>query len=734
MIRYYDEEHMFCLDTEHCSYQFEIKYGRYLLHRYYGRKISSPIRGIAGRNLGKNYSSLHPDYEHPEYSPDMELFEFPLEGRGDYRNPAFRGRRKDGSPVFDFVFSNYTISNGLIAAEGLPSVYSENLDNAETLDVVCRDDHTGLELHLLYGVLPEYDAIIRWAVMINKGHQIQTVERFMGFCLEFPDSEYDMITMEGAWAREHHQKRRTIGTGTTSISSTRGLSSHQYNPSAIICRKETTEDSGEAYGFSLLYSGNFRIEAEAGPYGTLRCLMGINDDTFSWNIASGASFTTPQTVFVMSSSGLNGFSQKFHRLIRERIIRGEYRDRERPILLNNWEATYFDFDHKTLVEIADSASQMGMELFVLDDGWFGNRNDDKSALGDWIENKKKLSEGLIGLSREIHQRGMKFGLWFEPEMVSPSSRLIKEHPEWVLGTLEESLSLGRNQLVLNLALEEVQKFIITTLTSILNESEIDYVKWDANRSISEYSSRKFSGDQQGELSHRYVLGLYHILDVLTRRFPHVLFEGCAGGGGRFDLGILAYMPQFWTSDNTDAVSRLKIQSGASLFYPSVSMGAHVSDVPNHQVGRYSSLEFRSSVAMSGNLGYELDIRSLSEEEREIISYDIAFYKKWRRIIQYGKFYRLSPINSCCGVGENEEFSWMFVSPDEKKAVLFWFRRLHVPSVPPSIVRMRGLNTEFTYLETNLGETFKGDELMYSGIVVPQPLGDFTSWIAEFSAV
>jgi len=484
--------------------------------------------------------------------------------------------------------------------------------------------------------------------------------------------------------------------------------------------KDATEDYGEVYGFSLVYSGSFLAQAEVDQYGIARVGIGLQPFNFQWLLEPGESFQAPEAVLVRSSQGLGGLSRTYHRLYRTRLCRGEFRDRKRPILINNWEATYFNFNADKIKEIAYAGKELGLELFVLDDGWFGKRDNDDSSLGDWVEDRRKLPEGLGKLGKDITAMGMEFGLWFEPEMVSPESDLYRKHPDWCLHVPGHKRSLARQQLVLDLSRKDVCDYIVESVSSVLSSAPITYVKWDMNRNMTEIGSALLPPERQRETGHRYILGLYDVMERIVSSFPHILFESCSGGGGRFDPGMLYYMPQTWTSDDTDAVERLKIQYGTSIVYPASSMGAHVSAVPNHQVHRSTPLETRGHVAMSGNFGYELDLTKLSEEEREDIRKQVTEYKELRMLIQYGDFYRLlSPF-------EGNETAWMFVSDDKKEAFATYFRVLAEPNPPLRRLRLKGLDPVKSYRLQHNGEVYRGDELMYFGLSLPQREGDFRS--------
>lgn len=713
------------IDAKSWSYQIEIRHGKYLVHRYFGKKLSGISELHQKRSFKKNYGTIHPDRTFNEFSFETELFELTSPGKGDYRIPLFNGRSSKGSSVFSFTYDSHEIMEGILDVHGLPGVYAEEGDSASTLKITCRDEDSGLYVHLYYGVLPEFDTLLRWCCFENRGTDPVSIERAMSFLLDTPEDNFDVLTLQGAYARERTAQRHRLTGGISSFSSLRGISSHHMQPFLGMLSPETGENSGSALGVLLVYSGNFLFEVEKTAYGTVRITSGIHNQGFSWLLEPGESFFTPQAVLVQSYEGLGGMTRSFHRLIRTRLCRTDHRDAQRPVLINNWEATYFDFTRNDLLELADEAHNVGIELFVLDDGWFTNRSDDTTGLGDWQEDRKKLSGGLQELSQDLLKRKLKMGLWVEPEMVSPGTQLMQEHPDWVLGYPEKELTMGRTQLVLDLAHPDVQQHLIDTFTRVFSSADISYVKWDMNRCIGEWRSAYLPPERQGEASHRYVLGLYRVMKELTERFPHILFEGCAGGGGRYDAGILAFMPQYWTSDNTDGVSRLFIQHGTSMVYPLSTMGSHVSEVPNHQVGRSTSLDFRLGVSMAGNFGCELDLRKLTKPEKQVLSKQISWYKRWRPVIQFGDMYRLkSP-------ADGEDSSLMIVSPDKHKAVLFWYRRLHDASLLPPVIHLSGLDPSIRYLEERTGASALGDELMHRGFPVEEPEGDFSVRIYQF---
>ncbi len=673
---------------------------------------------------GRDYAHLAPGAFHgfSNRLGDPVPLEYPTGGIGDYRVPALTIEQADGSTVLGLAYAGHRIHAGAVAIPGLPSTYVEAADEAATAEILLGDAPSGLEVRLSYTVFHDFPVVARSIRIVNAGGQRLKLLCAMSASLDLPDGDWDLVHLSGAWARERHLRTRRLEVGRQSISSLRGASGHEHNPFLVLKRPWTTEDQGEAYGFSLVYSGNFLAEAEVDAFRTTRVRLGINPEGFCWSLDPGAEFAAPQAVLAHSDAGLGSLSDAYHRLYRDRLARGAWRDRPRPILINNWEATYFDFNEAKLLEIASVARDLGIELFVLDDGWFGERNDDTSSLGDWFVDRRKLPSGIEGIARKVEEFGMRFGLWIEPEMVSERSRLFAAHPDWAIGVPGRPRSEGRNQLVLDMSRREVVDHLYGVLHDVLGSAPISYVKWDMNRNITEPYSIGLAPERQGEFFHRYILGVYDLYDRLTAAFPGILFESCAGGGGRFDPGLLAFAPQAWTSDDTDAVERLKIQWGSSFCYPLSSMGAHVSAVPNHQVGRITPLATRAAVAFFGVLGYELDATALSAEERAEVAGQVAFYKKHRQLFQRGRFIRLrSPFE-----GDGNETAWMTVSGDSRQAIVGHYRILNRMAPGPGRLRLRGLDPRASYqvsLWPATGDPIKqahalvrgGDELMSVGL-------------------
>ena len=636
--------------------------------------------------------------------------EYPVYGSTDYRHPAVEVLQENGSRISDFQYTGHTICDGKPGLSGLPATYTESDEEAKTLCVTLYDRVTDIKVELLYTIFEEGAVIARSTKLSNEGTRPVHLLTAMSMCLDLPDKDYVWMQLSGSWSRERHVKNRTLEQGILAIDSMRGNSSHEHNPFMVLKRPNATENEGEVIGFSLVYSGNFRIQAEVDTHDVTRITAGINPAGFDWKLDAQESFQTPEAVIVYSEDGLNGMSQTFHRLYRKRLARGYWRDRPRPILNNNWEATYFDFTEDRLVEIASKAKECGVELFVLDDGWFGERNNDRAGLGDWIPNKARLPRGITALSERIEALGMKFGLWFEPEMTNRDSDLYRAHPDWILQTPERNVSHGRYQYVLDFSRKEVVDCIYGMMHKILSEARISYIKWDMNRSITECYSAVLAADRQGEVFHRYILGVYDLYERLTSAFPQVLFESCASGGGRFDPGLLYYAPQGWASDDSDAVERLKIQYGTSMCYPISSIGSHVSVTPNHHVFRNTPLHTRANVAYFGTFGYELDLNKLSPEEIGQVKAQISFMKEYREILQFGTFYRLkSPF-------EGNETVWMAVSEDKNTAIVGWYRVLNGVNMPYSRVRLRGLHPDVVYENIQNGTENYGDELMNLGLI------------------
>ena len=717
----YKQDNTFILSNDEITYSFSIEKERYLRHRYFGKRIN------ASTNINQPYffdrgfcSNPFPDER--DFSLDTLFQEYPDMNQGDFRSPAYVIQTEDGKRVTRFFYKGYKIIKGKPSLKGLPAIYTENDKEAATLCITLEDEYLKAKINLYYTIFKDFAAMCRHVEIVNSGKQNLYLERLMAMSMDFAGTDYDVLTLSGSHINEKNINRRHISADTIVIDSNRGASSPQETPAIFLMEREATENFGQVWGFNFVYSGDFQAVVQTGQYNSVRVQMGMNPLTFGWSLKENESFVSPETVMVYSDEGMNKMSQTFHNMYRKRLCRGVYREKIRPILINSWEAFCFDVDEEKCLSLAKKAADLGIELFVLDDGWFKNRVCDKNALGDWVEDENKFPNGIEHLVKEINKMGMQVGIWFEPEMVSPNSDLYRKHSDWIIRSQNYEPILSRCQYVLDLSNPEVCDYVIESLSKVLSKTNVTYVKWDMNRHITDLGSYYLEKDRQRELSHRYMLGLYHILDELNKRFPNVLFEGCSSGGGRFDAGMLYYMPQTWTSDNTDAVCRMKIQYGTSLLFPPITMGAHVSAVPNHQVGRVTPLQTRFIVAMSGNLGYEMDLAQISDEEKEAIKEQIAFYKSIREVIQKGSFYRLkNPQNG-------NEAAWNFVSEDKKTVIYCYFKILAEPLRVNTPVRLKGLDENGIYKSKTSGICYGGDELMYAGIVSKPILEDFASYV------
>ncbi len=710
------------------SYVMRVLENEWLGHLHFGAPLSAgrPYAHLGGR-------AFHGFSNRVGEPVPLEL---PTEGSGDFRMPALVVEAADGSTVLDLRYAGHEIRPGKPDLPGLPSTYAEDDAEAETLAVVVVDAPTSVEVTLRYTIFSGRPVIARSATITNGGSWTVRIRTVMSASLDLPDADWQLVTLSGTWARERHLHDAALLPGRRSVGSLRGASGLEHNPALILRRSSTTEADGEALGLSFVYSGNFLGEAEVEPRGTARLRLGLHPDGFAWTLEPGASFTVPEAILAWSASGIGGLSDTFHGLYRERLARGPWRDRPRPILLNSWEGVYYDFDEARLLDMARAAAELGVELFVLDDGWFGRRDDDTSSLGDWVVDERKLPRGLGSLGRAVEALGLRFGLWIEPEMVSPRSRLFEAHPDWAIGVPGRARTEMRHQLVLDMSRPEVVDHLESALSGILESAPISYVKWDMNRNISEPYSATLQADRQGEFFHRHMLGTYELWRRLIGRFPEILFESCASGGGRFDPGMLAYAPQTWTSDDTDAVERLRIQWGTSLLYPLSSMGSHVSAVPNHQVGRSTPLAMRAAVAFFGVFGYELDPRALGDAERAEIREQVAFYAARRDLFGRGRFVRLrSPF-----AGDGNETAWSVVSDDRRRAVVGHYRVLERPVPHWDRLRLRGLDPALVYRVTRwpslpgaVEAIHGGDELMAIGIAIEPPYATIPERRADFSA-
>lgn len=722
------------LHTRNSSYQMKVDRLGTLLHTYYGSRIDETDMSyqISYTDCGFSGNPYEVGKTDRSYSLDVLPQEYSCFGTGDFRTSALRVQNSDGSQAAQLRVVGFEILPGKYSLNGLPAVYAQT-DEAETLAVRLRDGSSGIEVELLYGVLPELDIITRTARITNRGEGTVVLQKAASMNIDWQYGEYDWVTFHGRHVKERNFQRSALQHGIQSIGSVRGASSHHYNPFSILCEENTGETSGSCWGFSFLYSGEFLMEAERDQSGQVRLVCGIHPDNFAWNLAPGESFETPEAMMAYSGEGFGKLSRCFHKAVREHVCRGEWKNKRRPVLINNWEATYFNFTGDKLVSLAEEAAGLGIELFVMDDGWFGKRDGDNSGLGDWKPNEKKLGCTLKELGERINATGMRFGIWFEPECISEDSDLYRAHPEWAVSVPGRKPSLARNQLVLDFSRKDVQDYIIGQMSAVLGDAPVSYVKWDFNRSICDKFSNALDAAHQGEFAHRFVLGLYRVLEELTGRFPHVLFEGCSGGGGRFDAGMLYYTPQIWCSDNTDAICRLDIQYGTSFGYPVSTMGAHVSAVPNHQTGRVTPLDTRGCVAMAGTFGYELDITKLSDEEKAGIREQIAAFKKFYDLIQYGDYYRLLSPDSGCSV-------WECVNPNGSEALISAVYNHTEPNYSLPCVKVQGLQDGEVYDVKLLGpgmpwwrakawedKVLSGAALRNGGLPIPSAWRDYQGW-------
>ena len=675
---------------------------------YYGQAIThrSDFSYLIEREVRPSNNQFEADHTS---SLEHVKQEFPVYGTTDFRYPAVEVSYPDGDSISRFQYDSYELFSGKQKIEGMPATFATELE-AETLVIRLKDEYSELELQLFYTIFADAPVITRHSKLINHGSDSFQVNQLMSMSVDLPTKEYEFLHLTGAWARETHVRREPLHYGIQSISSTRGASSHVHNPFFALCEPAANESAGEVFGFSLIYSGNFLGQLEVDTYDITRLMFGINPFQFCWKLDPNTSFSTPEAVMVYSQAGLNGMSQIFHSCYRSHLIRPIWAKKERPVLLNNWEATYFNFDEEKLEELVQTAKELEIELFVLDDGWFGKRNSDDSSLGDWSVDNRKLPNGLSAFSDKVHEAGMKFGLWFEPEMVSADTELFQKHPDWVIGHPKKNISHGRNQFVLDFSQSEVVEAIFLQIKAILDETTIDYVKWDMNRYISEAYSSHLEKERQGEVFHRYILGVYALYEKILSEYPTLLIESCAGGGGRFDPALLYYAPQTWASDDTDAVERLKIQYGASLVYPLSSIGSHVSEVPNHQVGRTTSLKMRGDVATFGTFGYELDVTKLSEQQKEEVRCQVRQFKDSRELVHSGDFYRLlSPMDS-------NEVAWMVVSKDKRSALVGYYQVLAKPNPSYKRVKLQGLEKKYKY-QINGKMSRYGDDLVQIGLLL-----------------
>ena len=724
-IVYSKSDRTFTIQTKNTTYQMQVDPYGFLLHLYYGKKTDGSCMDYLLTYYDRGFSGNPFDAgDDRTYSMDALPQEYPSYGTGDYRSTALIIENADGSTACDLRYRSHHIFHGKYKIPGLPAVYADETES-QTLEIVMEDAVTGVEVTLQYGVLPDYDVITRSEKIVYRGEGKIFIRKAQSACLDFVQGKYDLLTFYGRHAMERRLQREPVTHGSHVIGSVRGTSSHQYNPMMILADEHTTDQYGNCYAMSFVYSGNFKGETLKDQFGQTRALMGLQDEMFSYPLAEGETFYTPEVLLTFSGSGMNLLSQNLHRCIRQHICRGKYKESVRPVLVNSWEAAYFDFDGDTLYELAKEAKNAGIDMLVLDDGWFGKRDDDNSGLGDWFVNEKKLGGTLGDLIKKINDLGVKFGIWVEPEMISEDSNLYREHPDWALTIPGRNPVHARNQLVLDFSRKEVVDHIFDQICKVLDQGNIEYVKWDMNRSLMDVFSR--GTEDQGRVMYDYVLGLYDFLERIVTRYPDLLIEGCSGGGGRFDAGMMYYTPQIWCSDNTDALDRLQIQYGTSFGYPVSAVGSHVSAVPNHQTGRITSLHTRGVVAMAGTFGYELNLGKLSEEEKQEIRLQVEEYRKFAPLIQTGLYYRLSD------PAREEYAAWAFVSEDQKEVLLnVVLQEIH-GNMTVNYVKLQGLKCSAIYRDTETGKIYNGAALMEAGIPMPVEMGEFKAYQMHLTA-
>ena len=725
MIRFDEKNKVFLLNTEHTSYGIALTDDRYVCHLYYGSRLEeTDLRYL----LREDEGPFTPSSNKRETGSflDSAPMEYPESGMGDYRESALRIRSAAGYRASELVYEGYEIMAGKPRLEGLPATWGAD-SACSTLKIYCRDQLLGMKVTLLYSVFQDSDALTRSAIIENEGKEPFYIEKALSACLDMDDRGFEVMGLFGSWARERRIQRIPLGYGRQNIASFRGESSHQEHPFLALVTPETTQDTGEVYAMNFVYSGNFIAQAEKSQFDSVRMTMGIHPEGFTWKLEPGESFTAPEVVLAYSSEGLGKMTRTFHDLYRNHLIRSPWLHRKRPILINNWEATYFDFDEKKLLEIAEDASELGIEMLVMDDGWFGKRSNDDSSLGDWRVNEEKIRGGLNSLVENVKKLGMKFGIWIEPEMISPDSELYRQHPDWALQVPGRDITQSRAQYVLDLSREEVADGVYEMIAEVLHSADISYVKWDMNRQLATMGSYAWPADRQGELYHRYMLGVYRMQERLLADFPDLLLENCSGGGARFDAGMLYYSPQIWCSDDTDAVERLAIQEGTALIYPVSAMGAHVSVCPNHTVGRVTPFVTRGHVALSGTFGYELDITKLTDEEKAIVKAQTAEYHKYNDLIREGDYYRMESYTE-----NKDRDSWMIVSKEKDRALVFCVQVLSGANRKSRFLRLKGLDPDRRYVAD--GREYQGSTLMRAGLRIPAESGDFKSRLIEIRQV
>lgn len=727
-IKYIEKNRTFKLDAKDTSYIIAVVDDEeFLGHVYFGKKVMDEDLNYLMRTEESPFTPSKNNRDRVVFY-DSFPFEYSNHGIGDFRESAIKVLDKNGYSYIKLEYDSYNIYKGKKELKDLPSTFG-NDNECESLEIICLDRNLNLEVTLIYSVFEDLDVITRAVKVKNLGEDNIILEKVLSTCINLDGMNYDMITLNGAWARERQIERKPIGYGKQGICSIRGESSHQHNPFMAVVDRKATDDYGNVYGFNFVYSGNFIAQAEGCQFDSTRVVMGINPEDFRWVLNKNDEFIAPEVVMVYSNEGIGKMTRTYHDLYRNHLIRGEYKDKKRPILINNWEATYFDFNTEKLLDIAKEASSLGIEMLVMDDGWFGKRNADNSSLGDWFVNEDKIKGGLKYLVDEINKLGMEFGIWLEPEMISEDSELFIKHPDWCIQIPNRKPALCREQYVLDFSRKEIVDYIYNKIKLVLSSANIKYVKWDMNRQLSDIGSYSLDKEHQGELFHRYVLGVYDMMDRLTKDFPNILLENCSGGGARFDPGMLYYSPQIWCSDDTDAIERLKIQEGTSMVYPLSTMGAHVSDCPNHTVGRSTPFETRGYVALAGTFGYELDVTKIPAEDRNMISKQVDVYHKYNDLVRRGDYYRLE------NYSENHEFdAWEVVSKCKDDVLVTCIQVLGRPNYHSRRIKLKGLNSEKLYENNETGEVLSGAALMNAGINLTGLYGDFKGKLIYYKQI
>lgn len=723
-VQYNENSRIFKLDTENTTYLIGVTPEGYLGHVYYGKRLKSADAYYLLRTDEKPFTPSRNERDKLSFLDSFPM-EFSSGGIGDYRESCINIRNNAGCMGSEFFYQSHEIVRGKQKLEGLPASFGTS-EEVVTLTIQCIDPVLNVQINLIYSVFEKEDVLTRSVKVINAGEQTIKLEKLYSTCLDMENEDFEMLTLQGSWARERHIQKRKVGYGKQLVSSARGESGHQEHPFIALLTPGTDQQKGNVYAMHFVYSGNFIAQAELTQFDSVRMVMGIHQEEFCWNLHAGESFQAPEVVMTFSAEGLGKMTRNLHDFYRQHMIRSPHKNKKRPILINNWEATYFEFDTEKLLDIAREAKKDGIEMLVMDDGWFGKRNSDTCSLGDWIVNEEKIKGGLKYLVDEVKKIGLKFGIWIEPEMISPDSDLYRRHPEWAIHIEGRKATQGRQQYVLDMSNPEVVDYAYESVANILRSAPIDYVKWDMNRQLSDLGSSYLSADSQQELFHRYVLGVYQMQERLLTEFPDLLLENCSGGGARFDPGMLFYSPQIWCSDDTDAIERLAIQEGTALIYPLSAMGAHVSDCPNHAVGRVTPFETRGHVALAGTFGYELDITKIAEEERQQISGQVELYHKYNDLIREGDYYRIASYSE-----NGTHDCYMVVSKDKSEALLTYVQVRGIPNSPSRKLKLQGLDAESVYYLEDTEESYTGEILMQGGFLFKEFWGDAVSRLYHF---